>query len=65
MSSGRDGSKNIFLTYRSDKWNKECRNFKKDDVVLVMDETMPRDTWLLGRIMEVKRKEMALFVRFW
>ena len=37
------------------KWNKECRNFKKDDVVLVMDEAMPRDTWPQGRIMEVKK----------
>ena len=36
------------------KWNKECRNFKKDDIVLVMDETMPRGTWPLGRVMEVK-----------
>ena len=36
------------------KWNKECRNFKKGDIVLVMDETMPRGTWPLGRVMEVK-----------
>ncbi|MEL7342708.1 MAG: hypothetical protein AAGM67_19645, partial [Bacteroidota bacterium] len=36
------------------KWNKECRNFKKDDIVLVTDETMPRGSWPLGRILEVK-----------
>ena len=36
------------------KWNKECRNFKKDDIVLVVDETVPRGAWPLGRILEVK-----------
>eukprot|EP00112_Aurelia_sp_Birch-Aquarium-sp1_P017104 Seg3945.1 transcript_id=Seg3945.1/GoldUCD/mRNA.D3Y31 product="hypothetical protein" protein_id=Seg3945.1/GoldUCD/D3Y31 len=36
------------------KWNKECRNFKKDDIILVMDETMPRGAWPLGRILKVK-----------
>ena len=36
------------------KWNKECRNFKKENMVLVMDEMMSRGAWPPGRILELK-----------
>ena len=34
------------------KWVKESRNVAVDDVVLVIDD-MPRNKWLLGRVMEI------------
>ena len=35
------------------KWNKKRRNFAVDDVVLVLDDKKPRNSWPLGRILEV------------
>jgi hypothetical protein len=35
------------------KWNKEGRDLQVGDVVLVVDHTVPRNEWLLGRIVEV------------
>ncbi len=35
------------------KWNKRRRNFAVGDVVLVVDPTAPRGSWILGRIAEV------------
>lgn len=32
------------------KWNKTRRNFVIDDVVLVVDETAPRNSWPIGRV---------------
>jgi len=35
------------------KWLEPKRNFKVDDVVIVIDESMPRNCWPLGRITDV------------
>ena len=35
------------------KWNKERRNFAVGDIVLVLDDKTPRNSWPLGRILEV------------
>ena len=35
------------------KWNKQKRNRAVDDVVLVRDDNKPRNSWPLGRILEV------------
>ena len=35
------------------KWHKQQRNFAVDDVVLVLDDNKPRNSWPLGRIQEV------------
>jgi len=34
------------------KWFCKKRNFEKDDIVLVVDETQPRSRWALGRIID-------------
>ena len=35
------------------KWNRASRNFTVGDVVLLLDENLPRSSWPLGRILEV------------
>lgn len=35
------------------KWHKKQRNFAVDDIVLVYDDNKPRNSWPLGRILEV------------
>ena len=35
------------------KWFQKQRNMQKDDVVLLVDESLPRSRWALGRIMDV------------
>ena len=35
------------------KWHKQRRNFAVDDIVLVFDDNKPRNSWPLGRILEV------------
>ena len=34
------------------KWNEVKRNLKPGDIVLIIDETSPRYSWPMGRIME-------------
>ena len=34
------------------KWNVVRKNLKPEDIVLIMDETSPRNSWLMGRIIE-------------
>lgn len=41
------------LLQERQKWNVKRRNFQCDDVVLVVDPTSPRGSWILGRIIEV------------
>ena len=36
------------------KWNTVKRNLKVGDVVLIMQESTPRNVWRLGRILQVK-----------
>ena len=33
------------------KWFTKKRNFQKDDIVLIVDETQPRSRWTLGKVM--------------
>lgn len=40
------------LTVRN-KWKLEQRNLKVDDLVIVVDENLPRGQWMLGRIVEI------------
>ena len=35
------------------KWLKPRRNLKEGDMVLIVDNTMPRSKWLLGRVVEI------------
>ena len=41
------------LLQSSQKWNKPRRNLAVGDVVLLSGENLPRNTWPLGRIVEV------------
>ena len=40
------------LLQERQKWINPKKNFKKDDLVLVTDENLPRGQWPLGRIIE-------------
>ena len=42
------------------KWNKENRNMQVNDIVLLKDESSPRNEWPLGRIQEVERSDDGL-----
>ena len=42
------------LTTRKN-WNEELRNLKPDDIVAMLDGYIPRRTWRLGRVVNVKR----------
>ena len=42
------------------KWLKPQRNFKEGDLVLVMDEHLPRGQWPLGRVIETNRAASGL-----
>lgn len=35
------------------KWNHTARNFSQGDVVLIVDESAPRGSWLMGRIVKI------------
>ena len=35
------------------KWHKKCRNAKIEDVVIVKDDTAPRNQWKLARVIDV------------
>lgn len=35
------------------KWNKERRDFVPGDIVVIVDSTAPRGSWLMGRVLEV------------
>lgn len=36
------------------RWSKVERSFAPGDIVLVVDSTAPRSSWLMGRILELK-----------
>ena len=42
------------------KWNKIKSNLQENDVVLVMDESLPRNKWTLGRIKRVYPDQKGL-----
>ena len=35
------------------RWQVPKRNFKVGDVVIIRDDSLPRNSWLLGRVIEV------------
>ena len=45
------------------KWNKATRNYAVNDVVLVLDESTPRSSWPLGRVLEVHQSRDDGLVR--
>ena len=42
------------------KWNKENRNLQVNDIVLLKDESSPRNEWPRGRIQEVEQSNDGL-----
>ncbi|XP_077971894.1 uncharacterized protein LOC144426909 [Styela clava] len=40
------------LLQQRKKWNKPQRNMSEDDIVLIVDHNLPRNTWLLGRVIK-------------
>lgn len=53
------------LLQERQKWNEERRCFLPGDVVVVIDSTAPRGSWILGRILQTfpERKGLVRFVR--
>ena len=45
------------------KWGRTHRNFAVNDIVLVLDESLPRSSWPLGRILEVYQNQTDGLVR--
>ena len=56
--SGKDEYANILriITTRK-KWNIPSPNFVVGDLVLIADENIPRNNWLLARITEIHRSK--------
>ena len=44
----------LSLLHARSKWSRSERDFAIDDMVIVMDETLPRHNWSLGRVMGVE-----------
>ena len=42
------------------KWQHVCRNIKQDDIVLLLDESVARGEWTLGRVFKVRRSSDGL-----
>lgn len=42
------------------RWSKVKRNFAPGDIVVVVDSTAPRGSWLMGRILETKADAQGL-----
>jgi len=40
------------LLHTKSKWNRTKRNFSINDIVLVVDSSLPHGSWLLGHIIE-------------
>ena len=45
------------------KWAYPSRNFAVDDIVLVVDDRVPRSSWPLGRITSVRKNSTDEHVR--
>lgn len=48
------------LLQERQKWNTERRNFVPGDVVVIVDSTAPRGSWILGRILETFNDKKGL-----
>lgn len=55
----------LLLLRERQKWNREKRNFLPGDVVVVIDSTAPRGSWILGKILETfhDKKGLVRYVR--
>ena len=52
--SGRDGCGNTCKPWKSEeKWRKALPNLKPNDLVLLVDDNIPRGHWNLGHVLEV------------
>ncbi|KAJ8367386.1 hypothetical protein AAFF_G00320130 [Aldrovandia affinis] len=40
------------LMQERNKWNNPKRNFSPGDLVIIVDDTAPRNSWLMGRILK-------------
>ena len=45
------------------KWAHPSRNFTVNDIVLVVDDKVPRSSWPLGRITSVRKNSTDEYVR--
>lgn len=45
------------------KWNKVKQNLQPGDVVMILDEKAPRNSWLLGRVVHTKTDSKGLVRR--
>ena len=41
------------LMQERNKWNKTKRNFSPGDLVVIVDDTAPKNSWLMGRVVEL------------
>ena len=48
------------LIQERQRWSKEKRSFAPGDIVVVVDSTAPRGSWLMGRILETKPDAQGL-----
>ena len=48
------------LLQERQKWNHPSRNFIPGDVVLIVDESAARGSWLMGRIVETAKDEHVM-----
>ena len=42
------------------KWNKIKRNFIPGDIVLVVDDSAPRNSWIMGRVVKAVQDKRGL-----
>ena len=63
MCSGDGGLENISPHYERQKWGAVRRNFTINNIVLVLDDTVPRSSWPLGRVLEVYSNKKDGLVR--
>ena len=65
MFSGGAGRENTYLHYKKErkKWLSTARNFAVGDVVLALDENLPRSSWPIGRVLEVFQSQTDGLVR--
>ena len=45
------------------KWSRVSRNFVPGDIVLLVDETAPRNSWVIGKVIKAEPDEHGLVRR--
>lgn len=50
----------VSLLQERKRWVREMRSFQEGDLVLVVDQLLPRNLWCLGKVVEVKRDQDGL-----